>query len=746
MLNPSPTGGLPTAAAAFEYASDNAQRAVLFLDVLLRRATQREALRAEAMPSVLAYETELVLDGRRLEPSANYLLSRIVPPRGGTTDPRKQPFVVIDPRAGQGPGIGGFKADSEIGVALGAGHPVYFVGFLPDPVPGQEILDITKVEAAFLEAVISRHPEAEAKPCVVGNCQAGWAVMLLAALRPELFGALILAGAPLSYWAGVRGKYPMRYAGGLMGGSWVTALMGDLGGGLFDGAWLVQNFESQNPANTLWTKQYDVWSRIDSEPERYLGFERWWGDHITLNASEMQWIVDELFIGNHLTGGEIRTPENQSIDLRDVAAPIVVFCSKGDNITPPQQALDWILDLYADVDELIGYGQTIVYTVHDHVGHLGIFVSGSVARKEHEEFASNIDLIEVLPPGLYEAILTPKGEAVTNPDLVTGDWVMRCEPRTLEDIRAFGGNDLADARRFETVARVSEINLSLYRAFVQPMVRAAVTPPLAAALRRMHPLRLSYEMFGPRNPFMAWVPEAAARVRADRRPTGAGNPCATAQEALSHGVVDALDAWQRGVEAASEKIFLGVYGNRALQAAVGLDPESDRWPRKAPEHLAHRERLEARRASLRAAMTEGGAREATARAAIYIGVARGRIDERGFEAIQRLRAKHPHRALPLSGFKRMMRAQFGMLRLDERAALAAIPGLLPESRAERAEAFEMMREVLAASGALDGAAAERLAEMAKLFGLEEEDGTAARERPALRVVAGGDGARGGGQG
>ena len=256
----------------------------------------------------------------------------------------------------------------------------------------------------------------------------------------------------------------MRYSGGLLGGSWLTALAGDLGAGIFDGAALVQNFENQNPANTLWTKQYNLWSKIDTEPERYLDFEKWWGGHVTLNAEEMQWIVDELFVGNHLAAGEIRTPDGTAIDLRNIRSPIVVFCSKGDNITPPQQALDWILDLYDSVDEIRAYGQTIVYTIHDKVGHLGIFVSAGVARKEHDEFASNIDLIDVLPPGLYEAVLTPKGEAVDNPDLVTGEWVMRCEARTLDDIRALGGNDLADERRFEAAARLSEINLALYRA------------------------------------------------------------------------------------------------------------------------------------------------------------------------------------------------------------------------------------------------------------------------------------------
>ena len=92
----------------------------------------------------------------------------------------------------------------------------------------------------------------------------------LAAIRPELFGPLIVAGPPLSYWVGIRGRYPMRYSGGLLGGSRLIMLLSDLGGGKFDGAWLVQNFENQNPANTLWSKQYNLYSKIDTELPRYL--------------------------------------------------------------------------------------------------------------------------------------------------------------------------------------------------------------------------------------------------------------------------------------------------------------------------------------------------------------------------------------------------------------------------------------------------------------------------------------------
>ncbi|HMQ91521.1 DUF3141 domain-containing protein [Amaricoccus sp.] len=712
---------LPSPAAAAEYLTDAWQRSILFLDVMRQRAAQYEAHAAELAPNVLDYRAELVLDGRSLAKPVNYLLARIVPPGGVTIDPRKRPFVVVDPRAGHGPGIGGFKADSEIGVAMQAGHPVYFVGFLPEPVPGQTILDIATAEASFLEAVIARHPEAQGRPCVIGNCQAGWAVMIVAALRPELFGPVIIAGTPLSYWAGVRGENPMRYTGGLLGGSWLTALAGDLGAGIFDGAALVQNFENQNPANTLWTKQYNLWSKIDTEPERYLEFEKWWGGHVTLNAEEKQWIVDELFVGNRLASGEIRTADGTAIDLRGVRSPIVVFCSKGDNITPPSQALDWILDLYDSVDDIRAWGQTIVYTVHEHVGHLGIFVSGGVARKEHEEFASNIDLIDVLPPGLYEAVLTPKGAAVDNPELVTGEWVMRCEARSLDDIRALGGNDLADERKFEAAARLSEINLALYRTFAQPAVRAVTSPPIAEAMRRMHPLRLSYEIFGPRNPWMGWVATEAERVRDRRRPADPGNPLVAAQSIASKAIVESLDAWRRAMERAAEDTFHAVYGTPALQAALGTDTTSSQRPRKAAHSKLHEALVERRIAALHEGMTCGGLREALIRALIWVGMARNAVDERGFAAITRIRDAHPaHRQMTLADFKTLVREQFLMLVLDEEAALAAIPGLLPESLDERRQALAALRGVVEASGAPGEGPSERLRRVAALFGLGPE--------------------------
>ena len=82
-------------------------------------------------------------------------------------------------------------------VAFKAGHPCYFIGFLPEPMDGQTLEDIAGAEAVFIEKVIELHPKADGKPCVIGNCQAGWAIMMLAALRPELFGPIIIAGSPV---------------------------------------------------------------------------------------------------------------------------------------------------------------------------------------------------------------------------------------------------------------------------------------------------------------------------------------------------------------------------------------------------------------------------------------------------------------------------------------------------------------------------------------------------------------------
>jgi len=705
------TGGVPSPGmlgATADYARDSWQRIVLYADVMRKRGNQYQEHLVEDVPNVLDFPAEIVMTGVDLPRPVNYGLVRILAPDLPQPDPSKRPFVVVDPRAGHGPGIGGFKAESEVGVALRAGHPCYFIGFLPNPVPGQTVEDVMHAEVAFLEKVISLHPHSEGKPAVIGNCQAGWQILMTAAMRPDLFGPIIVAGAPVSYWAGWHGRNPMRYSGGMMGGSWATALAGDLGNGRFDGANLVQNFEKLNPANTHWTKQYNLYANIDTEAPRYLEFEKYWGGHVFLNAVEMQYIVDNLFIGNRLATAQLITSDGVRLDLRNIRSPIVVFCSNGDNITPPPQALGWITDLYRDDAELQAHDQTIVYSVHDSIGHLGIFVSGKVGHKEHQKFASNIDLINLLPAGLYQAKIVDKTADTPNADLASGDYVLSLEQRRLEDVRTIVQPSVENERKFAAAARVSEVNLSLYRSFVQPWVRAVVTPQSARMLELMHPLRTSYERWNDRNPLARLVAKEADKVRAQRMPVAANNPLLAMQEAFSSAITAGLNSWRDLRDAATEQTFDLVYGNPLVQALAGQGAGA--VPRPHPgvtqEHIEDG-------ASLDDEEYQGGLVEAGVRALFYVHRLRTAADERRFNLTLKLLQPLFEQGLRMDDFRIIVRRQARLMQHDFEASMAALPVLL--SRAHPGAVRDMAAGLEQVVLMLDAPTLEEKASLAQML-------------------------------
>ncbi len=400
--------------------------------------------------------------------------------------------------------------------------------------------------------------------------------------------------------------------------------------------------------------------------------------------------------------------------MRNIRSPIICFCSKGDNITPPQQALGWIADLYAEVDDIRACGQTIIYAIHESVGHLGIFVSGGIAKKEHNEFASNIDLIDVLPPGLYEAVMTPKSDSAANPDLVVGDWIVRFEPRTMNDIRAIVQPDPENERRFAAVQKVSEINLGLYRSLLQPLIKASMNEQTSEWTKKLNTSELPLEIFSDRNPLMQQVAQLAEQVRQNRQPVSPDNPLLEWQSRISDGIVAALDGYRDMRDKTLEQIFLATYSSPLLQALVGL-PASDESPRKRPE--ADPERIafiENRIAELKSRIAEGGLREAIIRSLIYIGMDGPGVDERAFNELRKIRAENS--GMTLAEFKQTLREQFFGLLLDRNAALAAIPSMLPADSAKRAQALDAIHRVVHAIGKPGGDRAQRLAVVEEMFG------------------------------
>ena len=298
---------------------------------------------------------------------------------------------------------------------------------------------------------------------------------------------------------------------------------------------------------------------------------------------------------------------------------------------------------------------------------------------------------------------------------------MRCEARTLEDIRALGGNDAEDERRFATAARVSEINLALYRAFVQPAIRALTSSPVAEWTQQMHPLRLQYELFSNANPLMGTVATMAEHVRKDRKPVAANNPFVAMQESTSRHIVVAFDSWREMSEALAERTFLTIFGSPMLQATVGIEEAGKRPLRKASKSLMHQDLLQKRIVELKARIPAGGLREALIRALLYAGMARAAVDERGFEAVRRIRKNHGD--MPLAAFKALVREQFNILLLDTEAALAAIPAMLPPDAETRLKAFTMIKTALGTRGEITAEDTRRMAEIARLFGVDAEGGT-----------------------
>ncbi|MEM9550272.1 MAG: DUF3141 domain-containing protein [Pseudomonadota bacterium] len=670
-----------TLAQAFQdYVIDAGQRTVLTLDTLRRRGDIFIEHEAAGCPPVLIYDHEMICDGKDMSRPCNYYLLRIVPPDGTTVLDHKRPYIIIDPRAGHGAGIGGFKTDSQVGVTLRDGHPVYFVGFRRMPEPGQTLADIAHAEAAFVREVIRRHPGAP-RPVVTGNCQGGWATLLMAATNPDLTGPILLNGAPVDPWAGRVGENPMRYNGGVMGGAIHPMFQADLGNGVFDGANIVANFEQLNPSRNYFGKYYDLYARVDSEQERFLDFERWWGGFFLLNEAEMRWIVQQLFVGNRLVKNEAQLEPGRNIDVTNIRAPIIVFASYGDNITPPQQALNWIIKSYTDEREIEIRGQRIIYMLHDQVGHLGIFVSSKIARKEHSEVTSTLKTIETLPPGLFEM----KIEDYEGP-VEDRTFTVSFHARTMNNLRDINdGTDDEDA--FAGVARLSDQMAETYDVTLRPLVQAAVTEDMAEMTRKLHPSRLQRSVMSTSNPMVAPIEMLAKQVTERRAVADPANPFLKLQQVWADGVIQSMDLYRDLRDMMYEQTFFGLWASPWARW-YGRTNLPDRTLKRA-EDL--RGLPEVQSALMR--IEQGGFAEAVIRMLILLADSRGSVRRDRLERSSHvLNMDEPFKSLSPDDRARILYEQKLIAEFEPDRAIESLP-LLLVSASDRKLAAEVVQYV-----------------------------------------------------
>ncbi|GHE75638.1 hypothetical protein GCM10019059_38810 [Camelimonas fluminis] len=186
------------------------------------------------------------------------------------------------------------------------------------------------------------------------------------------------------------------------------------------------------------------------------------------------------------------------------------------------------------------------------VGHLGIFVSASVARLEHRAILESLDDVVNLPPGLYEMKIS---NPTNDPDCRKPQYSVSFEERRVEDL-AFDN----PRKAFERVRQLSQANETLYSNFVSPWVQAMTTPWSAEVLRWLHPMRTSRYMLSEKfSPWMHVIARLADEVRAKRLPAAMDNPMRAAERTLSEQMQAAIEMARETRDSAQERAFRGLY-------------------------------------------------------------------------------------------------------------------------------------------------------------------------------------------
>ncbi|GLS24371.1 DUF3141 domain-containing protein [Marinibactrum halimedae] len=664
-----------------EYFKDASDRIILTIDVLRERGDVFIEHEAAGCPPVLVYDYEVIVDGAKLKRPCNYQLLRIKPPKGVDVNASFRPYIIVDPRAGHGGGIGGFKPDSQVGVALAKSHPVYFVSFGRDPLPEQTLADVMYAEAEFVREVCQRHPNSP-QPVVIGNCQGGWAILLMAACNPDIKGPLVLNGAPIAPWSGEVGENPMRYNAGVLGGTWQPMLWSDLGGGQFDGANLVMNFEQLNPSRNYFGKYYDLYRDPEGGRQRFIDFERWWGGFFILNEAEIHWIVEQLFVGNCLVKNTAQLEPGIPVDIKAVTAPVFVFASHGDNITPPQQALNWIAATYSGEQEIRVRGQRIIYMLHDDVGHLGIFVSSKVARKETTSLTSILEIVEAMAPGLYEMQIGKiEGEGIEK------QFEVRLIERTLEDVAALDDGQ-KDEDSFAAVAYVSDIQTSIYEATLRPIIRSLVTPSMANIVRTMHPLRTQRKAFSSQSPFVVGIKDWAEKVKNQHNQTINDNFFVQLETLMAKWFEQNIDTWRDIRDACYEATFYWLWGN---PFTIGLANKSTKSRKLLnPNRLRHLPEVNA----ILSHIEQGGIAEAVVRMLVLLADAhqsfRAEILDRWAYIFTH---EKPFSNMSVEQRQRVLHEQTINASFEAEKAIHSLPKLLP-SQEERHQAIMLVERII----------------------------------------------------
>jgi hypothetical protein len=306
--------------------------------------------------------------------------------------------------------------------------------------------------------------------------------------------------------------------------------------------------------------------------------------------------------------------------------------------------------------------------LQEDVGHLGIFVSGKVARKEYTQIVSVLKSIEALAPGLYGMEISEAKDASGKPA-----YDVRFVEHRLEEVVArMNRFKRADERPFESVKAVAELNQQVYEMFGRPVVKSFANEYGARLAREFHPLRFQRWAFSDLNPALGALGPMAQAVKTGRRALPAEHPGRRLEAAHSE-VTSATLELHRGLrDAMSEAAFFLIYGNlHAFYFDDGRETDSFAPATADPRELSWvREAL--------ASMEAGGYSEALARVACLLASGDEPLPlaklQLAHEMLEEYRDLLP--PLPPAEVRRIAGGQQIVVRYEPEKALETLPALL----------------------------------------------------------------------
>ena len=349
----------------------------------------------------------------------------------------------------------------------------------------------------------------------------------------------------------------------------------------------------------------------------------------------------------------------------------------------------------------------IVGLVQEDVGHLGIFVSGKIAQKEHTEIIEALDYIEMLRPGLYVMELqetSGKGK---------DRYLSSFREVRLEDMHEFNRLQRKDEKPFEVVAEVSLLNEKAYSLFGRPIVKSMVNEKMAELGRNLHSLRVQRWFFSDINPIMWPVGAMASKVEADRKPASQDNPFRRIEEMGSEMITASWNFYRDMRDAESEAKFFQIYGSM-----IALGASGDVKPGQQPQQQPDPRELPFVKEAL-AQIEKGGYPEAIARISSLTGRFAGAIPLMRLEQAEAIVRSDKVLSKLTEDQKRHLRSEAEVMALLEpEFTLHALPKLL-----SRKEDREQAMSILEWAQTLEGLTKEQQDMIGKITAVLSEKGS-----------------------